>query len=98
MAYSSSLSEYLAVLETRLFSEGLYEIGGKITPRQLLGYLDAVYGESGVTTDTLTTIAEGAGPYCPPRIPLLSIRLYPHSLSDVNQHSLTSTTHLVRAE
>lgn len=37
--------DYLSLLEQRLFSEGLYEIGGQMRPTQLLGYLDAVYGE-----------------------------------------------------
>ena len=45
MTYSATLMDYLSVLEQRLFSEGLYEIGGKMRPTQLLGYLDAVYGE-----------------------------------------------------
>ena len=45
MTYSASLMDYLSLLEQRLFSEGLYEIGGQMRPTQLLGYLDAVYGE-----------------------------------------------------
>jgi hypothetical protein len=45
MAYSATLMDYLSLLEQRLFSEGLYEIGGQMRPTQLLGYLDAVYGE-----------------------------------------------------
>jgi hypothetical protein len=45
LVYSGSLSEYLSLLEQRLYSEGLYEIGGRMNPTQLLGYLDAVYGE-----------------------------------------------------
>ena len=59
MMYASSLLDYLSVLEQRLFSEGLYSLGAKMETRQLLGYMDAVYGESGIKSETLAVIAEG---------------------------------------
>ena len=40
--YMNELSNYLLELEQRLFSEGLHEIGGQMTAKQLYGYMNAV--------------------------------------------------------
>ena len=46
--YISNMSTYIAKLEERLFSEGLYEIGGKSTPQNIAGYMDAVFEGRGI--------------------------------------------------
>ena len=40
--YMNELANYLLELEKRLFSEGLHEIGGQMTAKQLSGYMNAV--------------------------------------------------------
>ena len=40
--YMNELANYLLELEQRLFSEGLHEIGGQMTAKQLSGYMNAV--------------------------------------------------------
>jgi len=56
--YMNELSNYLVVLEQRLFSEGLHEIGGKPTAQQVSGYLNAVLEGSGLDDSVLSTIAD----------------------------------------
>jgi len=58
-SYFLQLYEYLQVLESRLFSEGLHTLGTAPTPEQLLGYLEAYFGES-LPEDLLTMVAQGA--------------------------------------
>ena len=55
-----NMTSYLAEVETRLFSEGLYEIGSTMTPSQINGYLTAVIDEGKVSEETLHTIATKA--------------------------------------
>ena len=81
MTYSATLMDYLSVLEQRLFSEGLYEIGGKMRPTQLLGYLDAVYGERSDKTsldDISLIVKRNWWTWMIWNAMIMSTRVYPH--------------------
>ena len=42
--YIISMNTYLAILENRLFSEGLHILGNQLSEHQIAGYLDAIVG------------------------------------------------------
>jgi magnesium chelatase subunit H len=44
--YCGRLWEYLIELENRIFSEGLHEMGGVMTPLSIYGYLQAVFADT----------------------------------------------------
>eukprot|EP01038_Epipyxis_sp_PR26KG_P011025 gene11025-14806_t len=52
------MSNYLDELESRLFSEGLYEIGAESNARQITSYLDALYENSSLHRHDLEMISE----------------------------------------
>jgi magnesium chelatase subunit H len=57
--YLIQLYEYLQVLEDRLFSSGLHVLGKQPNPEELMGYLDAYFGEE-LPAEVVAEIASGA--------------------------------------
>jgi cobalamin biosynthesis Mg chelatase CobN len=58
--YLSNLTSYLSELESKLFSQGLYEIGSVVNSTLVKGYLSAVIDDSKVSDELKTVICSNA--------------------------------------
>ena len=55
--YAYKVSQYLQVLDTRLFSEGLHVLGGPPSPSKTEQYLEAYYSED-ISPEVITAISK----------------------------------------